>query len=107
MLQPYRSPVRAAFAVWVKEGRAQRWHPTLSHPPFTDLLQLLDFLLDLLGLCEVTQEVEVVFLVGPVNLRGVSNAQSVQELLVRDITPSLHVIALKKQRQCCQLCCGS
>lgn len=60
--------------------------------PFTYLVQLLDFLLDLLGLREVTQEVEVIFLVGPVDLWGVSNAQSVQELLVRDITPSLGVI---------------
>lgn len=106
MLQSYRNPVRAAFAVWVNKGRAQRRHPMLTHPPFTDLLQLLDFLLDLLGLREVTQEVEIVFLVGPVDLRGISNAQSVQELLVRDITPSLGVIALKKQRQCCQRCCG-
>lgn len=69
----------------------------LTHPPFGHLLQLLDFLLDLLGLREVTQEVEIVFLVGPVDLRRVPDAQSQQKLLVRDVAPSLCVIAFKNK----------
>jgi hypothetical protein len=32
-------------------------------------VQLLDFFLDLLGLSEVTQEVEIILCVGPVDLR--------------------------------------
>lgn len=83
----------APFAIRVSEGRVQA--PVLTHPPFSHLLQFLDFLLDLLGLGEVTQEVEIVFIVGPVDLWGVSDAQSLQKLLVCDVTPSINVIALK------------
>lgn len=69
MSQPHRSPASTAFTVWVKEDRIQKQPPMLTHPPFSHLLQLLDFFLDLLGLREMTQEVKIVFLVGPVDLR--------------------------------------
>lgn len=57
------------------------------------LLQHFALLLHLPGLGEVAHEVEVVLGIGSVHVGGVSNAQLLQEILVRDVASALRVIA--------------